>query len=120
VFTIRARLDGYDRSVEEAAMDLGANKRRVFWHITLPILFPGVLSGAMLAFTLSIDDVIISYFTNGPSSTTYPLKVWELVKMGVSPDVNALSTLIILGTLIIVVLTQSRNFRSINKKIVKS
>jgi spermidine/putrescine transport system permease protein len=119
VFTLRARLDGYDKSVEEAAMDLGANRKRVFWHITLPILFPGVLSGAMLAFTLSIDDVIISYFTNGPSSTTYPLKVWELVKMGVSPDVNALSTLIILGTLVVVVLTQSRNFKS-NKKIVKS
>jgi spermidine/putrescine transport system permease protein len=119
VFTLQARLDGYDKSVEEAAMDLGANRKRVFWHITLPILFPGVLSGAMLAFTLSIDDVIISYFTNGPSSTTYPLKVWELVKMGVSPDVNALSTLIILGTLVVVVLTQSKNFKS-NKKIVKS
>lgn len=120
VFTLRARLDGYDKSVEEAAMDLGANRRRVFCHITLPILFPGVLSGAMLAFTLSIDDVIISYFTNGPSSTTYPLKVWELVKSGVSPDVNALSTLIILGTLVIVILTQSKNFKTVNKKIVKS
>lgn len=119
VFTIRARLDGYDKSVEEAAMDLGANRRRVFWHITLPILFPGVLSGAMLAFTLSIDDVIISYFTNGPSSTTYPLKVWELVKSGVSPDVNALSTLIILGTLVIVVLMQSKNFKTADKRIVK-
>jgi ABC-type spermidine/putrescine transport system, permease component II len=117
VFTLRARLAGYDKSVEEAAMDLGANRRRVFFHITLPILFPGVLSGAMLAFTLSIDDVIISYFTNGPASTTYPLKVWELVKSGVSPDVNALSTLIILGTLVFVVLTQSRNFKSVNKKV---
>jgi spermidine/putrescine transport system permease protein len=116
VFTLRARLDGYDRSVEEAAMDLGANRRRVFWHITLPILLPGVINGAILAFTLSIDDVIISYFTNGPSSTTYPLKVWELVKSGVSPDVNALSTLIILGTLVIVVFMQSRNFKVANKK----
>ena len=115
VFTLRARLAGYDKSVEEAAMDLGANRRRVFWHITLPILFPGVLSGAMLAFTLSIDDVIISYFTNGPASTTYPLKVWELVKSGVSPDVNALSTLIILGTLVLVVLTQSRSFKAVKK-----
>lgn len=116
VFTLRARLDGYDKSVEEAAMDLGANRKRVFWHITLPILLPGVLSGAILAFTLSIDDVIISYFTNGPSSTTYPLKVWELVKSGVSPDVNALSTLIILGTLIIVIVMQSRNFKTVNNK----
>lgn len=117
VFTLRARLDGYDKSVEEAAMDLGANRRRVFWHITLPILLPGVLNGAILAFTLSIDDVIISYFTNGPSSTTYPLKVWELVKSGVSPDVNALSTLVIFGTLIVVVLMQSRNFKTVKKNI---
>lgn len=117
VFTLRARLDGYDKSVEEAAMDLGANRRQVFRHITLPILFPGVLSGAMLAFTLSIDDVIISYFTNGPSSTTYPLKVLELVKSGVSPDVNALSTLIILGTLAIVIIMQSRNFKAVTKKL---
>lgn len=116
IFTLRARLDGYDKSVEDAAMDLGANRKQVFWHITLPILFPGVLSGALLAFTLSIDDVIISYFTNGPSSTTYPLKVWELVKSGVSPDVNALSTLIILGTLIVVALMYSGSFKTEKNK----
>ncbi len=116
VFTLRARLAGYDQSVEEAAMDLGATRWRVFRHITLPILLPGIVSGGMLAFTLSIDDVIISYFTNGPGSTTYPLKVWEMVKSGVSPDVNALSTLILLGTLVVVVVTQSRGFKSSRKK----
>lgn len=116
VFTLRARLAGYDQSVEEAAMDLGATRWRVFRHITLPILLPGIVSGGMLAFTLSIDDVIISYFTNGPGSTTYPLKVWEMVKSGVSPDVNALSTLILLGTLVVVVATQSRGFKSGRKK----
>jgi spermidine/putrescine transport system permease protein len=116
VFTLRARLAGYDKSVEEAAMDLGANRWRVFRHITLPILLPGIVSGAMLSFTLSIDDVIISYFTNGPGSTTYPLKVWEMVKSGVSPDVNALSTLILLGTLLLVVLTQSRSFKAAKNK----
>ncbi len=116
VFTLRARLAGYDQSVEEAAMDLGASRWKVFRYITLPILLPGVVSGGMLAFTLSIDDVIISYFTNGPGSTTYPLKVWEMVKSGVSPDVNALSTLILLGTLILVVVTQSRGLKSARRK----
>ncbi len=117
VFTLRARLAGYDQSVEEAAMDLGATRWRVFRYITLPILLPGVVSGGMLAFTLSIDDVIISYFTNGPGSTTYPLKVWEMVKSGVSPDVNALSTLILLGTLVVVVVvTQSRRLKADRKK----
>jgi len=112
VFTVRARLAGYDKSVEEAALDLGANRTRVFFHITLPILLPGIISGAMLAFTLSIDDVIISFFTNGPGSVTYPLKVWEMIKSGVSPDVNALSTLILLGTAAIVLASQSRALRS--------
>ncbi len=116
VFTLRARLSGYDQSVEEAAMDLGATRWRVFRYITLPILLPGIVSGGMLAFTLSIDDVIISYFTNGPGSTTYPLKVWEMVKSGVTPDVNALSTLILLVTLIVVVVSQSRSLKAARKK----
>lgn len=112
VFTVRARLAGYDKSVDEAALDLGANRTRVFFHITLPILLPGIISGAMLAFTLSIDDVIISFFTNGPGSVTYPLKVWEMIKSGVSPDVNALSTLILLGTVALVLASQTRAIRS--------
>jgi spermidine/putrescine transport system permease protein len=116
VFTVRARLAGYDKSVDEAALDLGANRTRVFFHITLPILMPGVISGAMLAFSLSIDDVIISFFTNGPGSVTYPLKVWEMIKSGVSPDVNALSTLILLGTVAIVLSTQMKSIREAMRK----
>ena len=107
VFTVRARLSGYDRSVEEAAMDLGANRKKVFFNITVPIILPGILSGAVLAFTLSIDDIIISFFTTGATSTTFPLKVLELVRSGVSPDVYALSTLIILITIAIVVTSQT-------------
>lgn len=107
VFTVRARLSGFDRSVEEAAMDLGANRRRVFFHITIPIISPGILSGAVLAFTLSVDDIIITYFTTGPKSTTFPLKIMEQVRSGVKPDVYALSTLIILGTFIAVVVSQT-------------
>jgi len=115
VFTVRARLSGYDRSVEEAAMDLGANRKKVFFHITVPILLPGILSGAILAFTLSIDDIIISFFTTGATSTTFPLKVLELVRSGVSPDVYALSTLIILVTFTIVVVSQTFAYKR-NKK----
>jgi hypothetical protein len=106
IFNVRARLSGYDNSIEEASMDLGANRVVTFFEITLPVLAPGIAGGALLAFTLSIDDVIISYFVNGQTKT-YPLKVMESIKSGVAPDVNALSTLILLGTIVLVVLTQS-------------
>ena len=106
IFNVRARLSGYDNSIEEASMDLGANRVITFFEITLPVLAPGIAGGALLAFTLSIDDVIISYFVNGQTKT-YPLKVMESIKSGVAPDVNALSTLILLGTIVLVVLTQS-------------
>lgn len=106
IFTIRARLAGYDNSIEEASMDLGANRIQTFCRITIPVLAPGIGGGALLAFTLSIDDVIISYFTNGQTKT-FPLKVMESIKSGVAPDVNALSTLILLGTIILVIITRS-------------
>lgn len=106
IFNVRARLTGYDKSIEEASMDLGANRIVTFFEITLPVLAPGIGGGALLAFTLSIDDVIISYFVNGQTKT-YPLKVMESIKSGVAPDVNALSTLILIGTIVLVVLTQS-------------
>ncbi|MGN0415322.1 MAG: ABC transporter permease [Agathobacter sp.] len=110
IFNVRARLTGYDNSIEEASMDLGANRIVTFFEGTLPVLAPGIAGGALLAFTLSIDDVIISYFVNGQTKT-YPLKVMESIKSGVSPDVNALSTLILIGTIIVVVLTQSNIFK---------
>ncbi len=106
IFNVRARLSGYDASIEEVSMDLGANRIVTFFEITLPILAPGIAGGALLAFTLSIDDVIISYFVNGQTKT-YPLKVMESIKSGVSPDVNALSALLLLGTIGLVFITQS-------------
>ena len=115
IFNVRARLDGYDKSIEEASMDLGVGRVRTFFHITLPVLAPGIAGGALLAFTLSIDDVIISYFTNG-QTMTFPLKVMESVKSGVSPDVNALSALILLVTALFVVLTQSGLVRRMRHK----
>lgn len=106
IFNVRARLAGYDLSIEEASMDLGANRVKTFFNVTLPVLAPGIGGGALLAFTLSLDDVIVSYFTNGQVKT-FPLKVMESIKSGVAPDVNALSTLILAGTIVLVVLTQS-------------
>jgi spermidine/putrescine transport system permease protein len=103
--TVRARIAGFDRSIEEAARDLGANEFRTFLRVTLPIIMPGIISGGMLALTLSLDDVVISFFTTGASSTTLPLKILGMVKKGVSPDVNALSTLVILGTIAIMVVS---------------
>ncbi len=106
VFTVNARFAGFDKSVEEAAMDLGAGRVKTFLTVTLPIILPGVIAGAFLSFTLSIDDIIISFFTTGPGSNTFPLKVMELTKTGVTPDVYALSTIILVITILIVVFSQ--------------
>lgn len=116
IFNVRARLSGYDNSIEEASLDLGANRVRTFFEVTLPILAPGIFGGALLAFTLSIDDVIISYFVYGQTKT-YPLKVMESVKSGVSPDVNALSTIILIATILFVVLTQGSLFKKKDRRI---
>jgi spermidine/putrescine transport system permease protein len=102
VAVVRARLDGFDKSVEEAAMDLGATPIQTFFHVTLPIIAPGVIAGGLLAFTLSLDDMIISFFVAGPDSMTLPLKVFSMVKFGVTPEINALSTIIMIFSLIIV------------------
>ncbi len=106
VLTVRARLHNFDKAVEEAAMDLGANEWTTFWRITLPLIMPGVLSGAMLAFTLSLDDFIITFFTNGPGSTTLPIYVYGLLRRTITPEVNALSTVWIAVVLIAVVISQ--------------
>jgi spermidine/putrescine transport system permease protein len=99
VITVRSRLAGFDNSVEEAARDLGANELHTFFRVTLPMVMPGVVSGAMLALTLSLDDVVVSFFTAGADSQTLPLEILGMVKQGISPDVNALSTLMILGVI---------------------
>ena len=104
IIIMRGRLAGMDLSVEEASMDLGANRVVTFFRVTLPMLLPGIVSGAFMSFTLSIDDVIISNFVSGPYSTTLPVKILSLVKTGLSPEVNALTSImiavILLGLLI--------------------
>jgi len=103
---VQARLHGFDKSFEEAAMDLGANELVTFWRITLPMLLPGILSGALLAFTLSLDDFVITFFTNGPGSTTLPIYVYGLLRRIITPQVNALSTVWILTVVAAVFLLQ--------------
>jgi len=93
---IQSRLANFDDSLEEAAMDLGARPAKVFWRITLPLIMPAIISGWLLAFTLSWDDVVMSQFVAGPSSTTLPMVIFSKVRLGVSPDVNALATLMVL------------------------
>lgn len=104
VITVRSRLAGFDRSLEEAAHDLGAGALRTFFRVTLPLITPGVISGGLLALTLSLDDVVVTTFTAGVENTL-PLKIQSMVKRGVTPDVNALSTVMILGILAILLLS---------------
>jgi spermidine/putrescine transport system permease protein len=103
---VRARLHGYDKAIDEAAMDLGANELTTFRRVTLPTIMPGVLAGAMLALTLSLDDYVITYFTAGPGSTTLPLRVFSMVKTAVTPEINALSTIWVLIIFILLMIGQ--------------
>ena len=109
---VRARLVGLDPALEEAARDLGADAWQTFWRVTFPLILPGVLAGAMLAFTLSLDDFVVSFFTTGPGATTLPILIYSSVKRGITPDINALSTLIVLasvlGTILVALLQPSR------------
>jgi len=99
---VRARLADFDRTLEQAAQDLGANEWQTFRHITLPLLMPGIIAGALLAFTLSIDDFVITFFTAGVGSTTLPLEIYGRVRRGITPDVNALSTVMLLASIVLV------------------
>ena len=101
---VSSRLGELDKSIEEAAMDLGANRLKVFFLITLPIIMPALISGWLLAFTLSIDDLVVASFVSGPSSTTLPMKVFSSVRLGLSPKINALATLLILAVSIAAVI----------------
>lgn len=92
---ISSRLAELDKSLEEAAMDLGANRLKIFFVITLPIIFPALISGWLLAFTLSLDDVVISSFVAGPDATTLPMKIFSSVRLGLNPKINALASIIV-------------------------
>jgi spermidine/putrescine transport system permease protein len=106
VVVIRASLRGFDRRLEEAAHDLGANGWQTFRRITLPLIMPGILGGALLAFTLSLDDFIISLFVSGPGTLLLPVEVYNKVKRSVTPEINAVSTLMLLFSMTLVTLSQ--------------
>jgi spermidine/putrescine transport system permease protein len=102
---IRARLQDMDPTLEDAAMDLYANRVRAFRRVTLPLLWPGVLSGAMLAFIISLDDFVITYFVSGAGATTLPVYIFGMIRVGVSPEVNAVSALMLLLSILFVTLS---------------
>jgi putrescine transport system permease protein len=100
---VQSRLLSFDWSLEEAAMDLGCRPFRVFLTVTLPLILPAVLAGFMLAFTLSLDDLVIASFTTGPGATTLPIRIYSEVRLGVKPEINAISTIMIAFVAIVVV-----------------
>jgi spermidine/putrescine transport system permease protein len=106
VVVVRASLKGFDRRLEEAARDLGANEWQTFWRITFPLILPGIIGGALLAFTISLDDFIISFFTTGPGTSLLPIEVYAQVKRAVTPKINAISTIMLLLSMTLVGLSQ--------------
>ncbi|HTR04200.1 MAG TPA: ABC transporter permease [Thermoanaerobaculia bacterium] len=103
---VRARLAGFDRSLEEASLDLGARPLATFRRVTLPLIAPGIVAGALLSFTISIDDYVITSFVAGVGATTLPLQIYSMLKVGVTPEVNAVSTLLLAVTVVLIVIAQ--------------
>src|SRR5262249_54467771 len=109
---VQARLLGFDRSIEEAAMDLGAPPVKTFFAVTLPLIAPAVAAGWMLAFTLSLDDLVIASFTTGPGATTLPIRIYSEARLGVKPEINAICTLMIgVVTVIVIAVSLLSKFR---------
>jgi spermidine/putrescine transport system permease protein len=118
ILTVMGRMEGIDRSLEEAAQDLGASPIVAFFRITLPLLMPGIIAGSLMAFVLSLDDFIITQFNAGVGATTLPLRIYSMVKFGVSPEINALSTLMILSTVSLTLLAEfTRNAGNRSKNV---
>lgn len=112
---VKARLVGIDKSLEEAARDLGAGPIRTFFNITMPLIAPAVLSGSLLAFAMSFDDVVISIFVNGPRLNTLPVKVYAQLKTGVTPEINALCTIILVVITVVLLLSSFLSKRAEKK-----
>jgi spermidine/putrescine transport system permease protein len=107
VVVVRTSLKNFDNRLEEAAADLGANPWRAFWRVTFPLILPGIIGGALLAFTLSLDDFIISLFLSGPGTSLLPVEVYNKVRRAVTPEINAISTLMLILSISLVVLSQA-------------
>jgi spermidine/putrescine transport system permease protein len=102
VVTVFARISGFDRHVIDSAKDLGASELKMFWHVVMPMLMPAIIAGWLLSFTLSLDDVVVSFFTTGPSFEVLPLKIYSMVRLGIKPEINALSAVMFIVSLITV------------------
>ncbi len=100
---VRSRLAGFNRELEEASKDLGANEWQTFWRVIFPFMKPGVIAGALLAFTLSLDDFVVTFFTSGPDTLTFPVKVYSMVRFSVTPEVNAASTVLVVITILLTI-----------------
>jgi spermidine/putrescine transport system permease protein len=100
---VRSRLAGFNRELEEASKDLGASEWQTFWKVILPFMKPGVIAGALLAFTLSLDDFVVTFFTSGPDTLTFPVKVYSMVRFSVTPEVNAASTVLVAITILLTI-----------------
>jgi spermidine/putrescine transport system permease protein len=100
---VRARLEGFDRSLEEASKDLGASEWQTLWNVMVPHMGPGLVAGALLAMTLSLDDFVITFFTSGPDTITFPVKIYSMVRFGATPEVNAASTVLIAITILLTI-----------------
>ena len=103
---VRSRLVGFNRQLEEASKDLGASEWQTFWSIIVPYMKPGLIAGALLAFTLSLDEFVIAFFTDGPSTPTLPIVIYSMVRFGVTPDINALATLLMVVSFTVVIAAQ--------------
>jgi len=101
---VQSRLTSLDRSLEEAAMDLGCDPARAFIMVTLPLILPAIVAGWMLAFTLSLDDLVIASFTTGPGSETLPIRIYSEVRLGVKPEINAICTLVVAGIAVVIII----------------
>lgn len=113
---VKARLEGMDQSIEDAARDLGADPFRLFWDVTLPMILPAVLSGMLLSFAMSFDDVIISLFVTGPKVNTLPVKIYTKLKTGVTPEINALATVMLTVIVTVLCLVNGISRRKSRKK----
>jgi spermidine/putrescine transport system permease protein len=100
---VRARMAGFDRSLEEASKDLGASEWQTFWSVTVPFMKPGLIAGGLLAMTLSLDDFVITFFTSGPGTLTFPVQVYSMVRFGATPEVNAASTVLLAVTVLLTI-----------------
>jgi spermidine/putrescine transport system permease protein len=114
------RMAGFDESLEEASRDLGASGWQTFWNVTVPYMMPGIIAGALLAFTLSLDDFVITQFTSGPGSTTLPIKIYSMVRFSVTPTVNAASTVLIVITLTFAIAAMALQARAEKRTVKKN